>query len=400
MQDGSEQGSSTVEDIRTQGGAQALQEQFDLVRAWLAGLEPSRVFPPVEATAQMLRTLADLASAQDLASADQTARSMASFMEGMRAETMDHHDHQQLLLMLGSLRKQLHLADPVEVVAGPRPAAAGAQGDNLRISLYLETPALAESLLAILDEAGFQPSDLASMAALARCGEADYPAAVVADLTRCLADADTLAAVRAVRARFDPPLPLFCLMDSDSPERRVQAVRLGATHFVARPVDPTLLVESLNNATARGDATPLRVLFIDDDPTLTRFYLLAMETAGVEAESCNDPTRALAQARAFRPDVIVTDLYMPRCNGLELTSLLRQDPAFVDTPLLFLSSETDLPRQMAALEVGADDFLTKPVKMQVLHATVIARAQHARRQNQYRAAAQPNLTPFGWSARA
>lgn len=386
-----------MDDSRPQDGAQSLRDQFDLVEAWLAALGPSRVSPPVDTTAQMLRALADLAAAQDLANADQTARSMASFMEGLRAEAMDDHDHQQLLLMLDSLRKQLRLDSPAEDDAGP--SFVGTQTENPRIALYLETPAVAEGLRVELVQAGFQPSQLVSMAALARAGVADYPAAVVADLTRCLADTETLAAIQALRARFDPPPPLFCLMDTDSPERRLQAVRLGATHFITRPVDPVFLVESLDNATAQRDATPPRVLFIDDDPTLTRFYLLTMETAGVEARACNDSTLALAQARAFKPDVIVTDLYMPRCNGLELTRLLRQDLAFVDTPLLFLSSETDLPRQMAALELGADDFLTKPVKMQVLRATVVARARRARRQRHHRAGSQPNIAPFVWSAR-
>jgi signal transduction histidine kinase len=103
-----------------------------------------------------------------------------------------------------------------------------------------------------------------------------------------------------------------------------------------------------------------------------------LREAGLETHACNGSLGAARAVAEFRPDVIVTDVYMPGCNGFELAALLRQDEALSDTPILFLSSETDIQRQMAALDLGADDFLTKPVQMGVLVAAVVARAKRAR----------------------
>jgi DNA-binding response OmpR family regulator len=61
-----------------------------------------------------------------------------------------------------------------------------------------------------------------------------------------------------------------------------------------------------------------------------------------------------------------------------LLALLRQDDALADTPILLLSSEPDVERRMEALDLGADDFLTKPVDMSLLISTVMARAKRAR----------------------
>ena len=404
-----EHGDTGVLNTSTQDRFKNLQEQFDLVESWLDALGSSGALPPVEATAQLLRTLAEMAAAQDMPGLDETARSMASFMDGIRSEHIDARDYQQLLLMLDSLRKQLRSSEAAaesgrgggagSQAPGKTDDQAIGQADNHRIALYMETLAVAESLRSMLAQAGFVPSHLASMSALEQAGPDDFPAAIVADMGRCLADSATLSALQNLRARFAPPPPLFCLMDVDTPERRLQAARLGATHFIHRPIDPVFLVDSLDSATARGNLRPTRVLFIDDDATVTKLYLVAMAAVGVDARACNDATGALAEAVAFMPDVIVTDLYMPGCNGLELAGLLRQDPAFADTPLLFLSSETDLPRQMAALEVGGDDFLTKPVRMQVLQGAVIARARRARRLQQNRTGYAPKITVFAWSRR-
>jgi len=72
------------------------------------------------------------------------------------------------------------------------------------------------------------------------------------------------------------------------------------------------------------------------------------------------------------------DMYMPGCNGMELSSIIRQHEAFVSIPIVFLSVETDMDRQLAAIRLGGDDFLTKPIKPEHLVLSITTRAARTR----------------------
>jgi diguanylate cyclase (GGDEF)-like protein len=86
----------------------------------------------------------------------------------------------------------------------------------------------------------------------------------------------------------------------------------------------------------------------------------------------------MSQLVEFQPDVILMDVYMPDCTGLELAMVIRQEEAFVGVPIVFLSRETDRMKQIAALGEGGDDFFTKPVAPEQLVPAVSARAQRGR----------------------
>lgn len=80
----------------------------------------------------------------------------------------------------------------------------------------------------------------------------------------------------------------------------------------------------------------------------------------------------------FHPDLILMDLYMPGIDGIELAKLIRQIDEYVSTPIVFLSSEEDFSKQIEALNLGGDDFLTKPIKASHLVALVKSRLERLR----------------------
>jgi len=80
----------------------------------------------------------------------------------------------------------------------------------------------------------------------------------------------------------------------------------------------------------------------------------------------------------FKPELILMDVYMPVCSGLELARLIRQQEAYLGIPIVFLSSETNLEKQFTAMRMGGDDFLTKPIQEQHLVSSVAVRAERAR----------------------
>lgn len=360
-----------------------IQRHLAAVEAELSALEQNAETVLTERAAAQVLALAEAALGAGLADVHQTARSMASFLDGMQARCLDEQDHLQLKLLLDNLRREMHPptaaatrdAPAAALVAGIAPSAATS---NPRIALLIESRAIAAMLQETLAQASFSPRLLSSMHALESCVAHDYPAAIIADLALCRRDRDTRTTILSLRERFSPPPHLFCLAGADDFSARLEAVRLGATRFLKKPVETERLIAILKGVTAQTPTTPFRVVFIDDDRTMTTLYAAALGKVGCEVRALNDPLDAPGLVAEFQPDVIVTDLYMPGCNGLELAAVLRQDEAIADTPILFLSSETDIHRQMVALDLGADDFLTKPVDIAVLQAAIIGRAKRAR----------------------
>jgi PAS domain S-box-containing protein len=360
-----------------------LDRCFSLIEANIAALNQSPALPISDSAASQVLALAEAALGQGLAEVHQTARSMASFLERMRERCLDEPDRLQLHLLLDNLRRELYAQEAPSDPSFPSSAlvtriAPSARTSNNRVALLIESRAIAAMLQETLNRAGFSPRPLASMQALAQASAQDYPAAIIADLSLCQRDSQTREAILALRERFTPPPHLFCLAGGDDVQARLQAVRLGATRFLKKPVDSERLIAILKGVTAQTVTAAFRVLFIDDDWAMTTIYAAALQAVAVEVRTLNDPLAAPALVAEFAPDVIVTDLYMPGCNGLELAAVLRQDESLADTPILFLSSETNIQRQMAALDLGADDFLTKPVNVEVLQAAVLARAKRAR----------------------
>jgi PAS domain S-box-containing protein len=357
-----------------------IDRRFSEIEAGIASPDhsPTRRLPP--AITDQVLALAEKALGEGLVSANQTARSMASFLQGMQECGTDDQDRLQLDLLLDNLRRELY---PLDTQITPAFSlitriAASSPTSNNRIALFVESRAVDALLHEALGHAGFAPRSISSMQSLVQAEADDYPVAIVADLSLCQRDNHTQAIILALRERLAPPPHLFCLASADDVQARLQAVRLGATRFLKKPIDTDQLIAILQGVTAKTQTIPFRALFVDDDRIMTEYYAGAMKRAGIEVRVVNDPLKAPSLVAEFAPDVIVTDLYMPGCNGLELAALLRQDESLADTPILFLSIETNIQRQMAALDLGADDFLTKPVNIEVLQAAVIARAKRAR----------------------
>jgi PleD family two-component response regulator len=77
---------------------------------------------------------------------------------------------------------------------------------------------------------------------------------------------------------------------------------------------------------------------------------------------CTQPAKVLDIMSEFNPDLILLDMYMPDCSGMELANLVRQVERFVSIPIVYLSAEQDIDIQLRAMSHGGDDFLSKPIK--------------------------------------
>jgi len=133
-------------------------------------------------------------------------------------------------------------------------------------------------------------------------------------------------------------------------------------------------------------ARPATVLLVDDDPLVCSAFRAVLATEGdLQVETAEDGEAALALARALRPDLIVSDLDMPRMDGLELCRRVRAEPGVDPAMFLVVTGLTDAGLWQRALDLGADDVLAKPVDGPVLRARVRALLRLKRMGDQLRA---------------
>ena len=112
----------------------------------------------------------------------------------------------------------------------------------------------------------------------------------------------------------------------------------------------------------RPDGSPIRVLVVDDEPSLTDLLSMALKYEGWEIRTAGDGQTALAAARDFRPDAVVLDIMLPDIDGLKVLQRLRADGS--DVPVLFLTAKDALDDRIAGLTAGGDDYVTKPFSLE------------------------------------
>jgi two-component system KDP operon response regulator KdpE len=114
---------------------------------------------------------------------------------------------------------------------------------------------------------------------------------------------------------------------------------------------------------------PTRILVIDDEPEIRRALRAGLQAQGYMVETAEGGEDGLRKASLSMPDLVILDLMMPEMDGLEVCKRLR---AWSDVPILVLSARTQERQKVVALDLGADDYLTKPFGMDELTARIRA----------------------------
>ena len=112
----------------------------------------------------------------------------------------------------------------------------------------------------------------------------------------------------------------------------------------------------------RADGSPIRVLSVDDEPSLTELLSMAMRYEGWEVSTANSGTQAVKVAREVRPDAIVLDMMLPDFDGLEVMRRIRTEQPNV--PVIFLTAKDAVADRIGGLTAGGDDYVTKPFSLE------------------------------------
>ncbi len=251
---------------------------------------------------------------------------------------------------------------------------------QLRKPIYLALRDRERSLRLVrqLEFFGFTALALDDAAALRLALARRTPAALIVEVDFAGSGVG-LQLAEEIQQGLEQRLPVLFFSEHEADTRtRLAAVRAGGQDFFSGSLDASALLERLEELTRVSQQEPYRVLIVDDSRAQATFTERMLNSAGIITRSLIDPIRAMAELGEFQPDLIILDMYMPECLGTELARVIRHHERYVSVPIIYLSAEDDLDKQLSAMGEGGDDFLTKPIKPRHLIATVRNRAARAR----------------------
>ncbi|MBS1781692.1 MAG: response regulator transcription factor [Bacteroidetes bacterium] len=122
-----------------------------------------------------------------------------------------------------------------------------------------------------------------------------------------------------------------------------------------------------------NDQQPIKILIVDDEPQIIEFISYVLRKKGFETAGARDGNEAIRYAKSFRPKVILMDIMMPHKDGIQAVKELRCLQEFDETVIIFLTAKVDEQFEIEGLQIGADDYISKPIKPELL-ATRISHA--------------------------
>jgi len=203
------------------------------------------------------------------------------------------------------------------------------------------------------------------------------PAAVLVDTASAGEAGETLSFLREISDQQLPP-PLLILSSGGNLMDRVEMVRLGGRGFFPRGLPPGEIVEASLAALERIASTSARVLAVDDDPTVLDVLARLLGSTGIRFTGLSDPLCFWEALQGSPPDLLILDIQMPSVSGIELCRVMRNDPRWAATPVLFLTALTEPGVVERVFDSGADDFVAKPIAGPELVARILNRLDRTR----------------------
>lgn len=169
-------------------------------------------------------------------------------------------------------------------------------------------------------------------------------------------------------------IPLMVISNRDDIDSRLKSVRLGVKVYLKKPVDLFVLIDEIDVFLSKTTDVCYKVMVVDDEPLMADYHCSLLDRAGFNTLAVTEPMDVLEKLNDYVPDLIVLDLRMPGCSGIELAKVIRQKKELSATPIVYLTGEKALGTQKMALYSGGDDYLLKPVDPDLFVSQVRSRA--------------------------
>ena len=293
--------------------------------------------------------------------------------------SINEHAFEQIALGLAAIKAASvePAAQPTELHAAQLPITEALCREQF-IYLVEGDSALAASLAAQLTHFGYRVRTFACPTEIVPDPASPLPSAIIMNIGFPEGMLASPAAVKNALQKSFHGVPVLFISARGDFVTRLEAVRAGGVAYFTKPVDIGALVNALDTFTSQTRSAAYRILIVDDSEALAAFYQQVLSASGMETMAVHDPSKISEPLAEFSPDLILMDIYMPVCSGIELATLIRQKPNFVGVPIVFLSTETNTNRHMVALRQGGDDFLCKPIDPARLISVVTSRAERGR----------------------
>jgi diguanylate cyclase (GGDEF)-like protein len=185
------------------------------------------------------------------------------------------------------------------------------------------------------------------------------------------------AQVEQLRSRFSTSTLIVHRLPSDFDSLKAVLSAGCDFCFSAATAMPVVMAKLIDLCSSQEEE-PYRVLVVEDSLTARKSIERTLAMCGIETHSTSNPHEVLDCLTRFQPDLILMDMFMPDCTGVEATRVIRQHPEFLSIPIVYLSGDTNVPMQVEALRLGGDQFLTKPFNPVVLNAIVQSKIERYR----------------------
>ena len=120
-----------------------------------------------------------------------------------------------------------------------------------------------------------------------------------------------------------------------------------------------------------------KIMVVDDDKDATALFEEVLKAEGYEAILLNESSKALELAKVEKPSLFVLDLMMPEPDGFKLCRMLRKEPEFRQTPIIIVTALNDTDSRIVAIGAGANDYLTKPFRLDELYTSIKEQLEEA-----------------------
>lgn len=207
---------------------------------------------------------------------------------------------------------------------------------------------------------------------------AHWPDAVILDQGFPNGTGTALHSLKPLRQAANKSLPVIVLANNDTFASRLTAVQNSGVAYLRKPTHVMELVTAFATIPPPQSPEPYHILIIDDEPEVAAYHGIILEEAGMLTHAVSDPSQVLEVLKKNHFDMVLMDMYMPECDGQDLSRLIHQIPDHGNMPIVFLSGETNRKKQISAMRIGAEGFLTKPVNPEDLIVAVAIRAERMR----------------------
>lgn len=221
---------------------------------------------------------------------------------------------------------------------------------------------------------GYAVATFDSLEALQSALEREPPDALIIDTNFPQGSAAGIALIHKLQAGRLAPLPVIFTSAHDDLASRLDAARAGGVAYFTKPLKFQGLMERLDLLLARRAPEPYRILIVEGDPSQARELAELLQGYGMITTVIGDLMTIMSVLTEMQPDLIVLDMTLRGCTGIELATVIRQQDDYMQTPIVFISNELAPDEQLKAISLGVDDFLTKPIHPEHLVSSVTSRA--------------------------